>query len=306
MPQQVFNSPYFSSIFCLIGLGLTWGSGYVIAKYATMHNVTPLGYSFWQSLGPACLLSIWLYPVNLIKILKQHKQFFLVCGLLGITIPNSIMYMAAPYLPAGLLAVIVNTVPIFTYLLALIFMQEHFVLHRLLGVFLGLLGIMLLLLPHVDWTAQPIWYWICLSFITPICFASCAIFIHQYKLPLTNALIQSAGMLWVAASLLSPWVYITGQFYWFHFPLQLADWLILLEILLSSIGYVLFFTLIRLAGPTFYSLVSGIVCLTGLWWGWLLYDEQLKWGDWLAVALILHAIILITPYQTRKLLIPTQ
>lgn len=295
-----FDLQRYGSILCLLGLGLTWGSGYVIAKYATTHQVPPLGYSFWQALGPACLLSFWLYPINWLGLLKQHKLFFLVCGLLGIALPNSTMYMAAPHLPAGLLAVIVNTVPIFTYVLALFLKQEPFSLGRLLGVSLGLLGIMLLLWPNVDWLDQPAWYWTGLSFMTPLCFASCAIFIHRYRPLFTNALIQSAGMLWVAACFLTPWVYFTGQFYWFHFPLQTTDWLILLEILLSSIGYVLFFVLIRLAGPTFYSLVSGMVCLTGLWWGWLLYDEQLKGEDWLAIGFILYAIILIAPKPMRK------
>jgi drug/metabolite transporter (DMT)-like permease len=46
------------ALILLLLLGVIWGSGYVIARYATLHNVPPLGYSFWQSLGPAVLVSL--------------------------------------------------------------------------------------------------------------------------------------------------------------------------------------------------------------------------------------------------------
>lgn len=42
----------------LLLLGFIWGSGYSLARYAMTHEVPPLGYSFWQALGPALLLTL--------------------------------------------------------------------------------------------------------------------------------------------------------------------------------------------------------------------------------------------------------
>ena len=39
------------SVILLISLGLVWGSGYAIARFAVTNGVTPLGYTFWQCLG---------------------------------------------------------------------------------------------------------------------------------------------------------------------------------------------------------------------------------------------------------------
>jgi drug/metabolite transporter (DMT)-like permease len=82
--------------------------------------------------------------------------------------------------------------------------------------------------------------------------------------------------------------------------MSMAQWLILLEILLSSVGYILFFMLIKRAGPVYYSLVGCVVSLTGLFWGWLLFDEQFDLQSSVAIFCILLAITLITLKPTKK------
>ena len=116
---QILKAP-----FLLILLGFIWGSGYSLAKYAMTNGVSPLGYSFWQSLGPALLLSIacLFSPKKSMPPFKYWPYFF-ICGLIGIAIPNTNMYFIASHLSAGLLAVLVNTVPLLVYPLALLYGQ---------------------------------------------------------------------------------------------------------------------------------------------------------------------------------------
>src|SRR5579863_9025259 len=95
----------------LLLLGMIWGTGYSIARFAMTHGVNPLGYSFWQSVGPALLIGLLAYRrKHDITLSTAHYRYYFICGLTGIAIPNTNMYFAAPHLPAGLLAVIVNTV----------------------------------------------------------------------------------------------------------------------------------------------------------------------------------------------------
>ena len=104
----------------------------------------------------------------------------------------------------------------------------------------------------------------------------------------------ATGMLVLSAIVLTPVVLLIHQFYGFHWPLTIPDWLILLEVVLSTTGYVIFFTLIKLAGPVYYSLVSGVVALTSLFWGWLIFHEGLNAITILAVIFILLAIVTMT------------
>ena len=95
-------------ILLLVVLGIIWGSGPVINKYAISQGVTPVGYSFWQFIGPAILLSIIAYCMGVMKLSRKHIPYYIVCGALGIAIPNTILHICAIHLPAGILPIIVS------------------------------------------------------------------------------------------------------------------------------------------------------------------------------------------------------
>ena len=283
------------SLSMLIALGMLWGSGYVIAKYCVTHGVPALGYSFWQSLGPAIALTIIsLWQQHKVPIKKKYLAYYGVCGLLGIAFPNSLMYFSARYVPAGILAVLVNTVPIITFPLALAAKQDKFSWLKITAVLIGVAGILWIVTPHELATDNLHWGWTLAVLLTPLSFAICAVFISACRPVPSHAIGLSAGMLIFSSIILLPIVISQHAFYALTWPFDLTQWLILLEILLSSTGYVLFFALIRRAGPTFYSLVSGVVALTGLFWGRIIFGESLSITNIAAIVLVITAIIMIT------------
>lgn len=285
----------------LLLLGFIWGTGYSIARFATVNGVSPLGYSFWQALGPAFLLFFLTKTTGLQKTthFTAHWQYYLICGLTGIVIPNTNMYFAAAHLPAGILAVIVNTVPIIAYPLALFLRVESFQPMRFFAVILAITGLSLIVLPGTSLPARDMAPWAITALLTPFSFAFCAVYIAKYR-PITgDSLSHAAGTLIAASLLLIPFVLITKQFYFFHFPLQTQDYVILLEMLLSSIGYVLFFQLIKIAGPVFYSLVDTVVAMTGLFWGYMIFHETLNVWTTPAVIFILCALLLVIKEKHR-------
>jgi drug/metabolite transporter (DMT)-like permease len=286
------SSKKYLPLLILFLLGIIWGSGYSIARYAMTHGVSPAGYTFWQSLGPAIILSLlsWKY----LKFDREHIQFYLICGLIGIALPNTNMYYASAHLPAGLLALIVNTVPIMIYPLALISKQEKFKYLRFTGVLIAIIGIMFLIFPKTGLSDIRETHWVLLGLITPFCFACFALFINPYRPKDSNPLSLAAGMLITATLFLIPWIKITHSFYMPHWPLILPDKIILLEIILSSIGYVLFFFLLRISGPVYYSLVDGVVALTGLFWGRMIFNESFHLYTIFSIIFILIGIAFVT------------
>jgi len=282
-----------TSLILLIVLGLIWGSGYSIARYCVTHGVAPMGYSFWQSLGPALfLLSVASFRAPKIPVSVNYLRYYLVCGVLGIAFPNTLMYFAAGHISAGVLAVLVNTVPILTYPLALMVNAERFSFGRLLGLFIGVAGILLIVWPHQASTT-PALSWTLIVLLTPLSFACCAVFANFRPVP-SDSLSLSAGMMTVSTLLLAPLVLKFHEFHALNWPFTVVDWLILLEIVLSSLGYVIFFALIKRAGPVYYSLVGGVVSITGLFWSYLVFDERLTLVLAAAVGLILTAIAILS------------
>jgi len=293
-----------TSLSLLILLGFIWGTGYSIARFAMTNGVPPLGYSFWQSLGPALIVGfIALSRRNAsTKISISRCRYYLICGLTGIVIPNTSMYFAASHLPASILAMMVNTVPIIAYPMALLFRLESFNWQRITGILFALTGLMLIILPKSSLPSPDMVPWALSTLITPVSFAVCSIYIARYRPSQSDSLSLSAGMLIFSSLLLIPLVVITHSFYVFHFPFTLPDWIIILEVILSSLGYILFFQLIKIAGPVYYSLVDTIVVLTGLFWGHLIFNENLNQWTATAVFFILFALLLVTRQQRRAAL----
>lgn len=287
-----------TSLTLLLLLGFIWGTGYSIARFATTHGVPPLGYSFWQSLGPAILLGcLTRLRHSTIQTSIPHLRYYFICGLTGIVIPNTNMYFAAPHLPAGLLAVVVNTVPIIAYPLALLARTEVFNVLRFSGVGCAIAGLMLIVLPTTSLPTPLMTPWVLSALITPLSFAVCAVYISRFRPNNTNSLSLAAGTLIASSLLLLPVVLMSKNFYSLHLPLTSPDLVILLEIILSSVGYILFFQLIKIAGPVYYSLVDTVVALTGLFWGYLLFHEKLNQWTSCAVFFIFIALILVTKRQ---------
>lgn len=289
------------SLVLLLLLGITWGSGYVIARIATLNGIAPLAYSFWQSVGPAIFLTVLILVKRLsLPLTKQHVKYYLLCGLIGIALPNTNMYFAAPHLPSGLLAVIVNIAPILTYIFALAIKQERFSWLRLTGVVSGIAGILTVVLPKTNIPAIGDIPWVLVALASPILFAACAVYINAQRPENSDSLILSTGMLLSSVLFLLPSILLHHDFYLPQLPFRIGDWMIALEIVLSSFGYILMFELLKRAGAVFYSLVSGIVLLTGLAWGWIIYGETLNPTEICGIALILCAIILVSFHHSSQ------
>lgn len=279
-------------------LGFIWGSGYSLAKYAMTHAVPPLGYAFWQSAGPAFLLllcCLWKKEGTLWR--PRYWGFYAICGAIGIAIPNTNMYFIASKIPAGILAVLVNTVPLMVYPLARMANLERKDGFRLVAIALGIVGLLLIINPSIQlgWSG-----WALLALLSPLSFALCAIYIAAKQPSAVSPLVAACGMLISATCFIIPLVWQQDSFYVFHWPLTLSDHVVLLEILLSTAGYLVFFKLIHIAGPVFYSLTGTIVALTGIFWGKMIFKETLQSHEYVGIFLVFAALFILTLRQSKQ------
>jgi drug/metabolite transporter (DMT)-like permease len=103
----------------------------------------------------------------------------------------------------------------------------------------------------------------------------------------------AAGMLWGSTLWLLPVVFYGHHFYPLSHAFSWTEQALLIEILLSSLGYWLFFQLLKAAGPVYYSLVGGIVAIVGIAWGRLFFTEILTFTQILSISIIVLGIVLV-------------
>ena len=143
--------------------------------------------------------------------------------------------------------------------------------------------------------------WALFALLSPLSFALCSLFISAKQPPEISSLQAASGMLVAASLILMPLVYGENAFYSLAGQMTAVKVIIILEIILSSLGYLLFFILIRIAGPIFYSFTGGMVAITGLFWGYLIFGETPSIFQCMAVTLILCALFLLSWRQSRQI-----
>ena len=294
--------PWVSLSFLLI-LGIIWGSCYSMAHFITKNGIHPLGYAFWQSFGPTCFLFLIIIILKLpIYFTLYHIRYYFICGTIGVAIPNLNIFFAASHLPAGLLAVIVNIAPVVTYLLAFSLNHERFSIVKFFGVIVAMIGIACIVIPKSNLPKNlENFSWIISALLTPVCFAVCALFAEKYQPKDSHAISLSAGMLLVSSILITLIIINTENFYFIHIPFEIQDWVLIVGIIFSGLGYVILFKLIKVAGAVYYGLVNGVVCITGLFWGWVFFEENLDISIFFAAFLIIIGIFLVTFKKNKYL-----
>jgi drug/metabolite transporter (DMT)-like permease len=284
----------------LVILGIDWATGYAIAGYCMTHGVSPYGYAFWQAFGPFCLLLLIQTVRRKLWLNQAALAYAFFCAVFGIVIPNLLIYFAAAHVPSGVLTVLANTSPIFTYLLALVFKDEKFSLARCSLVVCGLVGVGLIIFPH-EYEFKFFGYglWLLVSILIPLCYAFSAVYIARFNPGGGDVLSYALWMLLFATLCISPLTVIKQGYYPLHFD-QLPAWLIVGEVILSSLGYVLLFIILKMVGSVYYTLVNAIAALSGIVYGHFIFNQRFPSLTYLALALIMVTISGLTYTQKYR------
>ncbi len=284
----------------LIILGVDWASGYAIAGYCMTHGVNPYGYAFWQSFGPFVLLLLIQIVRRDLWIEKSGAVYALLCGVFGIVIPNLLIYFAAQHIPSGLLTVLANISPIFTYPLALLFRDEKFSLLRMGLIALGLCGVALIILPaQHDLLVELGNGWLYVALLIPLSYAFSAVYLSRFHPGTGSVLNYALWMLMVSTLCVSILAVINRGYYELSFA-DTNSLLIVVEIVLSTIGYVLLFFIMRLVGAVYYSLVNAVAAITGVVYGYFLFGQHFSLMTIVAIVIILIAILILTYTQRQR------
>ncbi len=285
----------------LLLLGTLWGSTFSISKLAMEAGTPPFGYGFWQMTGAAILLSLTcLLRRQQPRMTRRLAVYCALAGFLGIVIPTVSFYFVVRHVPAGLMAILITTAPMITYLMSLGIKLEKLSPLRLGGLALGLAGVLCILLPRGSLPAPEMLPWALLGFVTPLFYAINSIYAAVARPPDCPSLVLAAGITVMSAAILLPIALATGSFYWIGSQPLVSDLSVLAQIGVSSMAYVIMLELLRTGGPVFFSQVGYIVTLTGILWGMIFFSESHSAWLYLAALLVLAGLALVN-YKQKSL-----
>jgi drug/metabolite transporter (DMT)-like permease len=279
----------------LLLYGVLAGATFTLAKIALAAGVKPLGYAAWQTAGAGLLMAaVALARGQSVPRTPAALSFYAVCGLIGVAMPSIAMFSALAHISAGTMATIAATVPLFTFALAALLGSEPATLRRLLGLLSGLAGALVILAPRAALPGFGELGWACLGFLAPLGYAAGSIYAGRRRPAGASPVVLTVGMLAFAGGALTALAVIQGEAYW-PGQLGLAELAIAAQILVSGFGYLLFFEIIRVAGPVFFSQTAYVVALAGMAWPWLMFGDGVDGRLVIAAGLVLAGVALARP-----------
>ena len=281
-------------------LGSIWGLTFSLAKIGAQGGIPPFGYALLVHLGVGAVL-LGLAAARRIRVPLDPTtlRYALIAGLISSGLPAVINFTAVGHLSAGLLAVIVTLAPILTYAMALALRHERPIARRALGTVIGLAGTLLIVLPRSSLPAPELLPWAVFAMLSPLLYAAANIYVARARpagadsVALAGITQTVAGMAMLAAAI------VLGQVFVPHAPLDAPQIAVLVHALSGALAQLLFFEITRIAGAVVLSQVGYVVTLTGLLWGWALFGERHSAWVWLATAVILGGVVLVT-WPARK------
>ncbi|MGE0119888.1 MAG: DMT family transporter [Dongiaceae bacterium] len=270
----------------LLILGINYGAFYTVNRLAADAGIPPIAYAFWQSLGAAIVLVVAaLARGDRLGLSRAHIVSYLVIGPLALGIPVSLLTFVAPNLPAGALTLVLALNPPITYGLSMLFGVDRFRSLVLAGLTFGLMGVAMIVGPSATLGGPGKGGWYLLGLIAPVLIGSSNVAAAILRPPVASSLSMSAGVMLGAALPLLPTMLIAGQG-WEPVGASIDALIPLIAaIAVNCIGYVLFFEVVRMAGPTFFSQFSYFAVLAGIAWSNLVLGERPS--AYLVVAMLL-------------------
>ena len=275
------------SFILLFLLGLIWGSSFLFIKYSVISLEPLTAVLLRMSVASLCLFCYLKIEKIILPLKKKDIINYFVIAIIGNVLPFSLVSWAEISINSNIAGIIMGLMPITTVFLAYFFVKEEKInIYTFLGIFLGFLGLFFLLdiitNKNGDLLSQVA------VIISTISFAVGTIYIR--KIPNFNPLYILTGSTYFAFFILIPITFI------FNDPLNTSPtnqsiiFAIILGILNTAIGGLIFFKLIKLSGAAFTSTVNFITPFVAVIWGYIFLNESLSLNQILGFIFILVGI----------------
>lgn len=282
----------------LFAIGVAWGSTMPLTKIAVSTGHQPLGLIVWQMLTGAIALGVisalrrrWPKPT------PSVFRHFLIIALLGTIVPNSFSYMAAAQLPAGIMSIAIATIPMFALAIAIIIRLERFVLHRLAGVLLGAVAVILLVGPETSLPDPTKAVFVLVALVAPFCYGLEGNYIAKFAPRAVDPIGTLFGASVLGVVIAVPLAVATGSWVDLRLPWGPPEKALIISSLFHVVAYTGYVWLVSVAGSVFSSQISYIVTLAGVVLSMAFLGESYSGWVWVALALMIGGLALVRPHR---------
>lgn len=284
----------------LLACGLSWGSTQTLGKIAVSTGYQHFGLIFWQmAIGAVFLGLITLIQRKPVPLNRATLGFSVVIATIGTIIPNSAFYYAVAHLPAGIMSIIISTVPLLSFPLALALGMDRFSRTRLAGLLCGLIGVALIAVPQASLPQAGMAAFIPIAMIGPLFYACESNFVARFGTAGMDAM-QAMFLTSVVGMVMTlPLALFSGQFIDPLASFGAPELALIASSLVHALAYSGYLWLASRAGAVFAAQTGYIVTATGVVWAMVVLHESYSGWVWAALGLMMFGLTLVQPREAK-------
>ena len=238
-----------------------------------------------------CFLFFLVLKINnqTFKFTLRKSLFFGIAGIFAYVIPLYVEFLVAPKIDAGILVLIVSSVPVFTLFIVWLFRLLSINLKLILGTLSGIVGVSLIMFGNSNNTLN---IWAILALVVPLSYSFDAIFMEKFWPSKLNTFQVAFGEC-IASLILIIFLNlflgtsIDEYTYWLKLE---SFWWLSMD---TFIEIALFFYILKNNGAVFINLGSYLVMPAGFIWGFIIFGEIFTVIKFVSTLFIIGSIFLI-------------
>ena len=277
----------------LVLLSLLWGGSFLCVGIAVQELPVLTIIALRVSLAALVLWGIALFSGHQLPRGRKTWQAFLALGLLNNVIPFGLIVFGQQTISAGLAAILNATTPLWTVLIAALFLaDERFSKQKLFGVLLGLVGVIVMVGPDsLAGISRNLGAQLAVLGAT-LSYAFASVFGRRFAAAKISPLQTALGQVTASSFILVPLALMIDKPWASALPSQATIFAILgLAVLSTAGGYLLFFNILERAGATNVSLVTLLIPPSAIAMGMLFLEETLQGIHFIGLALIILGLL---------------
>ena len=276
----------------LLIMGSMWGLQFAMLKLAAGEGLGEIGILTYALAALSVIFLIITAGMRKLFIPNLSQMIYFIIGsFFGYIVPLGVILYISHNLSAGMITLMASLTPVVTIFLALVFRTEIVSKGRIIALLLGIIACLLVLYPELGSWGESNLGWLLLGMIIPLAYGIDGVYISKFWPEELDSLQVVTAESIVAFLLMTPMYLIFAEPIHFEQPWTDLSWTdgqlgMFWFVMGGVVEVMLFFYLIRNAGPVLVSFGSLISLFAGIGWGIVLFDEAHGLIVWLAVALL--------------------
>ena len=271
-------------------LASIWGASFLFIRLAVPHfGAVPL--SGTRSLVAALTLTPLMLLQGQGPAFRKNWKHLLVIGLISTALPFSFLSISTQYTSAGFASILNALTPIFSALVAWLWLKEYLTPAVIVGILLGFCGVFVMVFDRETISSSFPLLPILAGIGGTLMYGFTGNYSRRYMIGVP-VLTIAAGSQIFATVLLLP----VAIAQWPAAPVPLSSWVFacLLGIVCTGVAYILYFGLLETVGVARTVIVTYLVPVFAMTWGYLVLGESVTLKMLAGAACILCGIGLIT------------